>query len=121
MTTNSTTTNVHIDGNSADYGGGIDLAGSGETGPTLTLTDCFVTNNRAGYDEEEGPLGGGAYLEGPFRLESVNTDWGSGSDDNTHKDIVIGGLGLHAGSYNVPPDTTSFTCDSDSMSCSLRE
>ena len=94
-------TDTVFDDNYATYGGGLYDAGAGsyllhatfqdnvasrggaiyltdDSGPMM-LADCIVESGEAAW-------GGGALVEGST-LESVSTDWGKGSTDNTPDDV----------------------------------
>ena len=89
--------NSTLDGNTADYGGGILLIQSGD----LSIDTCTITTNGA-----TGGGNGGGLLLYAGDLTSKSTDWGSGSSDNNPEDI-----------YSWVTDSVSsgttgtFTCD----------
>ena len=98
---------VVLDGNVADIeGGGIYLPFDTSL---LTLTDCVVHNNRAEFFTASG---GGVWLGGG-QLVSVDTDWGSGANDNAPDDV---GLGESHLTFNRP-GVASFTCDDTTGVC----
>lgn len=107
---------VVVEQNSTSIGGGLYVGGH-TWSPLIVLTDCIIRNNIAdGGADTEGKkelYGGAAYLFNMFRLESYNTDWGEGGDDNEPNDIAYklpthNGIGIFdAGA------AASFVCDSE--------
>jgi hypothetical protein len=99
----STLTNVDITDNRAQVqGGGLyvhSYAGA-------LLTQCSVTDNLSFSG------GGGAFIEtdasrnGDISLESVNSDWGTGSSDNDDEDVTVGSR-----TYSSYGAGESFSCE----------
>lgn len=89
--TTDITDNVSLDGGAMTVGGS-----------TIVLTSSTVLRNTA------SGLGGGLLLyPGIGELTSVDSDWGTGADDNTPQDVSIPGIGNWAG-YGMG---ASFVCD----------
>jgi len=85
-----------VDNQSLD-GGGLTVGGS-----AVTLTNSSVLRNTASSQ------GGGALLyPGVGEVVSVDSDWGTGADDNAPEDVSIPGIGSWA-SFGMG---ASFTCD----------
>jgi hypothetical protein len=85
-----------IDNVSLD-GGGLTVGGS-----SVTLSGSTVLRNEA------TSLGGALLLyAGTGEVVSVDSDWGTGADDNTPQDVVVPGVGMWTG-YGVG---ASFQCD----------
>lgn len=106
---------VILESNAASDAGGF-LVGGTYYGsqPAMILYDCTVRNNFAEGDEDEGPYAGGAYLQMWFLMESYNTDWGEGEEDNEPEDIIYYSYsgGFFSGELNFGANA-SFICDSD--------
>lgn len=85
-----------VDNDSLD-GGGLTLGGS-----VVTLTASTVQRNTASNQ------GGGLLLyPGVGELASVDSDWGTGADDNTPQDVAVVGVGTWSG-YGAG---ATFVCD----------
>jgi hypothetical protein len=85
-----------VDNTSFD-GGAFTVGGS-----TITITDSAVLRNTA-----TGQGGGLLLYPGIGELTSMNSDWGTGADDNVPQDVSIPGIGMYSG-YGMG---ASFVCD----------
>lgn len=88
---------TNITDNASLDGGGLTVGGS-----TITLTSSTVLRNTA-----TGQGGGLLLYPGIGELTSMNSDWGTGADDNAPQDVSIPGIGNWA-SYGMG---ASFVCD----------
>lgn len=89
--TTNITDNVSLDGGAMTVGGS-----------TIVLTSSTVLRNTA-----TGQGGGLLLYPGIGELTSVDSDWGTGADDNAPQDVTIPGIGSWA-SYGMG---ASFVCD----------
>lgn len=87
-------------------GGGLDLAFSDTH---AVLTDCVVQGNVTPF---YGAYGGGASLA-QARLESIDTDWGTGLVDNSPADIGL----IFTGTSHTWVGVASFVCDDELGTC----
>ena len=115
-----TLNDVVLRSNTADYGGGMVVANAyGSDYPHVTLTNCSILANIA-HAPSGTPGGGGVDLESDqYLLQSINTDWGDGADDNTPDDIdapIVESGALEETAYNYGA-AASFTCSSETGTC----
>ncbi|MCX4247581.1 right-handed parallel beta-helix repeat-containing protein [Paraliomyxa miuraensis] len=97
---------VTIDSSSIIDNDGLDGAGIGTAGSTITLTDTTVQRNVA-----TGSGGGLLLYAGSGTVTVIDGDWGTGVDDNGPQDVAIPGVGAFGG-YGA---ATGFVCNA--MGC----
>lgn len=99
---------VRIEGNTANYGGGIAVDGTFEE-VSLAMSNCTIDGNVALPPPLDAPAnGGGVWLSGSYSLNAVDTDWGEGTEDNSPQDIVT--YDGAAYQYYLVPEGSSVTC-----------
>jgi hypothetical protein len=97
-------TSSEIMDNFASFGGGLMLLDATTTVVTTTLEENASTYN-----------GGGVYVWDNSELQSVNSDWGSGSADNNPDDVYVDS---GANVYTLYGTGESFVCSSSTGTCS---
>jgi hypothetical protein len=93
---------VQIDSTSIVDNVSLDGGGFTVSGSTITLTNSAVLRNTA-----NGQGGGLLLYPGIGEVTSVDSNWGTGTDDNLPQDVSIPGIGAWSG-YGMG---ASFVCD----------
>ena len=71
-----------IEGNDAEYGGGVAVF-------EAAFACTGAVGEEQGFFDNEGRLGGAAFVDEPTTFRSTTCDWGEGTTDNSPSDIFV--------------------------------
>ncbi len=94
--------------NEVNGSGLYDVGGGALVYDGSTLTCTGATDESTGFFDNRAGDGGGVYLSGSSdRLDSLECDWGTGTEDNDPDDVD---LGFYAAGYSSFGDDETFSC-----------